>query len=258
MDKLHNQLEKFFEKVEIPYMILGFAYLGIFTTQVLAQPPQEIYRGLEVASDVIYWIFAVDVALRAIHLGRELFTISGAIKFFKQNWLGLASLLLPAFRSLRVLRVLLVLRGLSPFMHNRATKVGFVVSVTLPLLIFTSAVSILEAERGVENANIHTFQDALWWALASVTTVGYGDRFPVTEDGRYIATLLMLVGIGLFSSLTALLAAWVLGENQKKEEQKLEAVIKESVAEANKPARKPAAKKAPQRKPAPRTAAKGK
>jgi voltage-gated potassium channel len=258
MDKFRLQLEKFFDKVEIPYMALGFAYLGIFTTQVLVQPPQEIYRGLEIASDVIYWIFALDVVLRAIYLGKRLLTIEGIITFFRQNWLGLASLLLPAFRSLRVLRVLLVLRGLAPFMHNRATKVGLVVGVTLPLLIFTSAVSVLEAERGVENANIHTFPDAIWWALASVTTVGYGDRFPVTDDGRFVATLLMLVGIGLFSSLTALLAAWVLGENQKKEEQKLEAVIKESVAEAKKPVRKPAAKKAPQRKPATRTTAKGK
>jgi voltage-gated potassium channel len=133
-------------------------------------------------------------------------------------------------------------------MTNRATKVGLVVGVTLPLLIFTSAVSVLEAERGVEGANIQNFPDALWWALASVTTVGYGDRFPVTEDGRFVATLLMLVGIGLFSSLTALLAAWVLGENQKKEEAKLEEVIKETAKEveadlAKKPARKPAAKK---------------
>lgn len=248
MASVHDSLEKFFDKVEIPYMVLGFAYLGIFTTQVVGQPPQDIYNNLEIASDVIYWIFAADVALRAIYLGKRLFSIAGLITFFKQNWLGLASLLLPAFRSLRVLRVLLVLRGLSPFMTNRATKVGLVVGVTLPLLIFTSAVSVLEAERGVEGANIQNFPDALWWALASVTTVGYGDRFPVTEDGRFVATLLMLVGIGLFSSLTALLAAWVLGENQKKEEAKLEEVIKETAKEveadlAKKPARKPAAKK---------------
>lgn len=253
-----EKLEKFFDRVEIPYMILGFVYLGIFTTQVVAQPPQEIYDGLEVASDVIYWVFAVDVLLRAIYLGRELFTIAGLFKFVKQNWLGLGSLLLPAFRSLRVLRVMLVLRGLSPFMTNRASKVGLVVGVTLPLLLFTSAVSILEAERGVEGANIHNFGDALWWALASVTTVGYGDRFPVTEDGRFIATLLMLVGIGLFSSLTALLAAWVLGENQKKEEAKLEAAVQEELAKTEKKiekvvrssAKSTAAKKPAARKPA--------
>lgn len=251
-----QKLEKFFDKVEIPYMVLGFVYLGIFTTQVVAQPPQDIYNSLEVASDLIYWIFAADVVLRAIYLGKELFTIAGFFKFIKQNWLGLGSLLLPAFRSLRVLRVMLVLRGLSPFMTNRASKVGLVVGVTLPLLLFTSAVSILEAERGVEGANIHTFGDALWWALASVTTVGYGDRFPVTEDGRFIATLLMLVGIGLFSSLTALLAAWVLGENQKKEEAKLEAAVQQELEKIEKAVaprkrvtrKKPAAKKASPKK----------
>jgi voltage-gated potassium channel len=223
VEKFRKQLDVFFEKVEYPYMILGFAYLGIFSVQVLAQPPKQIYDALEAASDVIYWIFAIDVLLRALYLGKGFFTFVGIIGFVKQNWLGLASLLLPAFRALRVLRVLIVLRGLKPFMANRASKVGLVVGVTLPLLVYSSAISVLDAERGVDGANIQNFPDALWWALASVTTVGYGDRFPVTEDGRYIATILMLVGIGLFSSLTALLAAWVLGENQKREEEKKQA-----------------------------------
>jgi voltage-gated potassium channel len=90
--------------------------------------------------------------------------------------------------------------------------------VTLPLLLYTSALAIFEAERYAEGANITSFPDAVWWAFASVTTVGYGDRFPVTTDGRFIATMLMVVGIGLFSSLTALLAAWVMGERQKQQE----------------------------------------
>jgi hypothetical protein len=63
-------------------------------------------------------------------------------------------------------------------------------------------------------ANITSFPDALWWALASITTVGYGDRFPVTADGRMVAMFLMIIGIGLFGSLTALFAAWVMSEDR--------------------------------------------
>lgn len=215
MEKLRQGLTKFFEKAEFTYMVLGFAYLIIYTVQVLVEPPAEIYRGLELASDAIYWLFAIDLVLRIIAMGKTLFTWGGIITFFSQNWLALAALILPAFRSLRVLRVIVVLRGLAPYLKTRSSKVGMVIGVTLPLLLYTSALAIFEAERYAEGANITSFEDAIWWAFASVTTVGYGDRFPVTLDGRFIATMLMVVGIGLFSSLTALLAAWVMGERQK-------------------------------------------
>ena len=82
------------------------------------------------------------------------------------------------------------------------------------MTLFTAAVAALEAERGVAGSNINTFGDAIWWSIASVTTVGYGDKFPITPDGRFIASLLMVVGIALFSALTALMAAWVMGERR--------------------------------------------
>ncbi|MEK9908317.1 MAG: ion channel, partial [Aquiluna sp.] len=128
---------------------------------------------------------------------------------------ALLALLLPAFRALRVLRVVIVLRGLQPFLRTRSSRVGTIVGVTFPLILYTAALSVLEAERYAEGANITNFLDAIWWAIASVTTVGYGDRFPVTADGRLIATFLMVIGIGLFSALTALLAAWVMGEKNQ-------------------------------------------
>ena len=234
MNTIRNAFGVFFEKSEYAYMALGFVYLAIYSAQVLLEPPKATFDALEVASTVIYVIFVVDLVMRAIYAGRALLTWAGFFHFIRSNWLAIAATVLPAFRSLRVLRVLLVLRGLGPFLSTRASKVGMVVGVTLPLVLYTSAISVLEAERYSEGANITNFPDAFWWAIASVTTVGYGDRFPVTDDGRFVATLLMVVGIGLFSALTALLAAWVMGENQKKEEAKLEEVIRETVSEAEK------------------------
>lgn len=212
MQKLRQGLHVYFEKAEYTYMALGFAYLVLYSFQVLQPMSQATFDLLELASLIIYVIFVIDLILRVIAAGKELFTIGGFLMFLKQNWLAIAATLLPAFRSLRVLRVLLVLRGLGPFLTTRSSKVGMVVGVTLPIVLYTAALSVYEAERFADGANITSFGEAIWWAFASVTTVGYGDRFPVTEDGRFVATLLMVIGIGLFSSLTALLAAWVMGQ----------------------------------------------
>ena len=65
----------------------------------------------------------------------------------------------------------------------------------------------VDVERGAHGANITTFGDALWWAMTTVTTVGYGDQFPVTTTGRIVAAALMLVGISLLGLITATVAA---------------------------------------------------
>lgn len=215
MASFREMLGRLFDRVEFLYMVLGFGYLGIYSVQVLVEPPADIYASLELVAEVIFWIFAVDVVLRIIHAGGELLTWKGALAFLRENWLALLALLLPAFRSLRVLRVIVVLRGLEPYLNTRSSRVGMIVGVTFPLILYTAALSIYEAERYADGSNIQSFGDAVWWSIASVTTVGYGDKFPVTADGRVIATFLMVIGIGLFSALTALLAAWVMGDRKK-------------------------------------------
>ncbi len=215
MASFREMLGRLFDRVEFLYMVLGFGYLGIYSVQVLVEPPADIYASLELVAEVIFWIFAVDVVLRIIHAGGELLTWKGALAFIRENWLALLALLLPAFRSLRVLRVIVVLRGLEPYLNTRSSRVGMIVGVTFPLILYTAALSIYEAERYADGSNIQSFGDAVWWSIASVTTVGYGDKFPVTADGRVIATFLMVIGIGLFSALTALLAAWVMGDRKK-------------------------------------------
>jgi voltage-gated potassium channel len=136
------------------------------------------------------------------------------VSFIKRNWLSILAALIPAFRALRVL---IVLRGVAPYMVDRTHKVGLVVGVTFPLALYTAALCVFEAERHATGSNIQSFGDALWWSVVSVTTVGYGDFYPVTQDGKAVAGIMMFVGIVLFSSLTALVAAWVV-EGQRTSE----------------------------------------
>ncbi len=216
---MKQKLDSFLGKMEPALLALGFGFLGIYAFQVLAEPEQALYEATSMAQVAIYLVFLADLVLRVISAGRELTTLQGVLSFLKTNWLAIAAAMLPAFRAFRVFGALLVLRGFAPFFKTRASRVGLVVGVSLPLTLFTASIAILEAERGVAGSNINSFGDAIWWSVASVTTVGYGDRYPVTPDGRLVASLLMVVGIGLFSALTALLAAWVL-EGRKLEEDK--------------------------------------
>lgn len=105
------------------------------------------------------------------------------------------------------------------------------VSVAGPLLV--SAVAMYDVERSAPDGNIKTFPDALWWAVTTVTTVGYGDRYPTTTLGRLVAAALMLVGIALLGVVTATIATWfvdrlrVVQEAEERTEATLEDVMQE-------------------------------
>jgi voltage-gated potassium channel len=88
--------------------------------------------------------------------------------------------------------------------------------VTVAAVIMTvCAVVVFNVERSDPASNIKTFPDALWWAVSTVTTVGYGDKYPTTEGGRAVAVILMLTGIALVGTITAAVAAWFVGSTQK-------------------------------------------
>src|SRR6185503_19606655 len=79
-------------------------------------------------------------------------------------------------------------------------------------------------EREPES-NIKTAEDAVWWSVTTITTVGYGDKYPVTSEGRAIAMVLMLAGVGLFGTLSGLVASFFLGAKQDEEEVELKEII---------------------------------
>ena len=78
------------------------------------------------------------------------------------------------------------------------------------MLVFAGSLGVFEAERSAPGSNITTFEDAIWWAAVTVFTVGYGDLYPITLEGRFIAVILMMGGVALLSVLTANLASYFL------------------------------------------------
>ncbi len=141
------------------------------------------------------------------------------LRFIATNLITLLSVIVPMLRPLRLLALLAALnRQASVRLRGRVTT--YAVGGTL-MLMLSGAVAVLDAERHV--GNITNLGIALWWAMATITTVGYGDYHPVTWEGRIIAAGLMLSGIALLGAVTATLASWltdlVASENQDRQQQ---------------------------------------
>jgi voltage-gated potassium channel len=154
------------------------------------------------------------------------------------GWLDLLSSIpaIDAFRwsrAARIIRVLRVLRGiraaktLGTFLVERRGQSTFFATLLICLLLaVVGSASVLQFETGTE-ANIRTPEDALWWAVVTITTVGYGDRFPVSSEGRVIGTLLMTAGVGLFGTFSGLVASWFLRPAEDKSKHELERLTHE-------------------------------
>src|SRR5262249_10482129 len=118
-----------------------------------------------------------------------------------------------ALKSGRILARLILAR--------KSQNTFFAAFLTALLLIFTASISIVyfETEPG---SNIQSANDAVWWAVTTITTVGYGDRYPVTLEGRVIACVLMFAGVGLFGVFSGCIASWFLESDIQEEDDKID------------------------------------
>jgi voltage-gated potassium channel len=98
----------------------------------------------------------------------------------------------------------------------------YVVLLLVVVVLEFSSIGVLAAERDAEAANIRSASDALWWGYVTITTVGYGDRFPVTNYGRVVGVFLLTIGVGLFATFTGFIANFFLAPRQEPEDDELE------------------------------------
>ena len=142
------------------------------------------------------------------------------------DWFRLGQLV----RVVRILRLVRSFRSLRDLLNylfrDRANGTLAVVLLSSVLLMIFGAVAILYAER-VPDANIKSPSDALWWAFVTITTVGYGDRYPVTTIGRLIAAILMTAGVGLFGTFTGYVANFFVEDEQEQADSDIKALIHE-------------------------------
>lgn len=167
-------------------------------------------------------ILAMDLLLSAVFLVDfiyRFFTARGKANYLLRQfgWLDLLSCLpLPQAKIVRLARVIRATRLLNAlglrntvreFLTNRAGSAVYLVFFMIILVMQYGSIAILYTEQGAPGANIQTASDALWWVLVTISTVGYGDQYPVTQQGRLIAIVVILLGVALFGVVTGFLAS---------------------------------------------------
>ena len=207
-------VETWERRAEVPMILLALAFLVAYAWPVLNPNIDPDIRAFLIAlSWTVYGAFIIDLAIRLI-------LSEHPARYALSHWYDLVLVLIPMLRPLRLLRLIALIRILDrSVVSNLSGRVLVYVSGGATVWVGLSALAVLDVERGAEGANITSYGDALWWACVTVTTVGYGDFFPVTTQGRIIAVVLMLVGIGLVGSVTAAVATWILGRVQRESAQ---------------------------------------
>lgn len=187
---------------------------------------------------LLEWVDLCICAVFLVEFFVHLYQAPSKRAYLKWGWIDLVASI-PHFeyfrlgRIVRLIRLFHLLRSFRStqavvrFLFRDRAKSTFatVTAISLLLTIF-SAVAILNLEKA-ENSNIHTPSDALWWAMVTITSVGYGDKYPVTAAGRVVGVFLMTVGVGFFGTLTAFMARMFMEPQLKTEDSELREVLEE-------------------------------
>ena len=183
--------------------VLALAFLIAFSYPAFVDP---IPTSTQTLLNIVQWVSWIAFAIDLIY---GLSKSENKVKYLKKHPLEIAAVLFPFLRPLRLMRVI-SFGGLA----IQKVAIGRQFTITIKVFLaslfvaYISAVQITITERAVESSNIKNFGDGLWWAITTVTTVGYGDTYPTTTEGRFLAVGLMVMGISLMGVITASVAAW--------------------------------------------------
>lgn len=196
-----RRLERWSSAFEWPLVASALLFFVAFAIQIVEKPTGSLAIALESVIWGTWAVFVIDYVVRLSLAQRKW-------RWFSRHLLDLAIVVLPMIGPLRLMRFLTVI----VIVHRTAGNVlrGRVAIYTVGAALITivvAALAVLDVEDGV--GNIDTFGDALWWAFVTMTTVGYGDFYPVTIPGRLVAAGLMVCGIALIGVVTATIASWI-------------------------------------------------
>jgi voltage-gated potassium channel len=199
-----RRLRRWERATAYPLTALSVLFIVVYAWPVLDPAMHPALRRACEFADVALWaIFCIEYLIR-LRLAVD------KTRFVRSHWFDLAILVLPVLRPLRALRLLNALRVINRHAAHwtRGRLAVYVIAGTV-LIVLVAGLAVLEAERRHPGSTIHTYPEALWWAVCTITTVGYGDLYPETAEGRLVAVALMIGGLGLIGFTTGSLASWI-------------------------------------------------
>ena len=217
--------QRFSDAVDGPLLVLAILWLPVLIIPLVSTPSPAVASSLDGIDYFVWAMFVVEYLVK-------LYLAPSRWRFVRTHVIDLIVIVIPFLRPLRLARLVRVLK-----MARVATLLTEVLRRGRSILthkglhfVLLSVVLIIVAAAGLEvlfeakhsGSNIRNFGDALWWAMVTVTTVGYGDKYPTTAEGRGVAVVLMLVGIGLVGTITATVASYFVEQDQERNNVELE------------------------------------
>ena len=216
-------LDRFERQTAWPMMALALAIIPLLVVPLLV----DVSPGVETTFYTLDWLIWVAFVLE---YGIRLYLAPNKRFFVSHNIIDLLFVMIPFLRPLRVLRsarafaLLRATRGVVVLMRAvhavqnvlSRHKLGYTLLIAM-VVVVGSGLLVATIEEASPDRNIQSFPDGLWWAVTTITTVGYGDKFPVTPIGRAVGAGVMTLGIGLFGLLAASLASLLVEKDLEKQ-----------------------------------------
>ena len=199
------------------YAVISWIFIFIIPT---SESTESIFLAID---SMLSLVFLYDFL-------RNVITSRNRLNYLKWGWLDLLSSIpfLPLLRILRVASIIRIRRYLmqvtgksllSTLGEKRGESALLSTVVAIFVLVLLASIAILNFEVDAPDGNIDDANDAMWWVWVTMTTVGYGDRVPVTSSGRFIGFILMTAGVAMVGVLTGYLANAFSPKTAKREQQ---------------------------------------
>ena len=206
----HELVDRIEEITKYPLAVLGVAWLALGIVVVTSSISHTA------STAVVSALFALWAIVLAEYLVRLVIT-PDTLGYLKRRWAEPATVAVPALQHWHLIGI----ERMTLMLHEGELRLEYIlrhhslfrVLTAAAGTLFLGAWAVLLLEENSPDGNIHGYPQALWWAIVTVTTVGYGDKYPATGGGRIVATVLMLVGIGLIGVLTATVASVFMKEH---------------------------------------------